>query len=209
MDISPSSETKVCGFGTGETSIHKSAIMRRKIALIAGWRRRAVVPLLREIHIASHLIVTLDKLIWSGDFSDLIHQSYSSEKYRKFCMGRHAAMWVHCHWITSRKKKQRLAHLSHGYSWWVNAGTVHYCFREQWKPLRCPTNVQRSQSCYHMIRSLGSYCAQTKESPGTRQIMNLGCKILCTILPFWPVILHHMSSGLQIPIKQQFATLDL
>jgi len=32
------SETKVivCGFATGETAVQKSAIMRRKIALIAG-----------------------------------------------------------------------------------------------------------------------------------------------------------------------------
>lgn len=151
----------------------------------------------------------LDKLVWSGDFSGLIHQLYNSEKYRKFSMGKHAETWIHWCRVTSRKQKQRLTHVGYGCWWWVNASAVHKCFQDQWKPLRCPTNVQRSQSCYHMIRSLGSYWAQTKESPGTRQMMNLGCKILYTTLPFWPVILYHMSSGLQIPIKQQFATLDL
>lgn len=96
------------------------------------------------------------------------------------------------------------------WAWWGgDASTVHDCFQEEWKPWRCPADVCRSQSCYHMTGSLGSCWVQPKVSPGTRQMMNLGCKILCAPLPFWPVILYHMSSGLQIPIKQQFATLDL
>lgn len=90
-----------------------------------------------------------------------------------------------------------------------DASTVHDCFQEEWKPWRCPADVWRSHSCYLLTGSLGSCWAQSKVSPGTRQMMNLGCKILCAPLPFWPVILYHMSSGLQIPKKQQFATLDL
>lgn len=90
-----------------------------------------------------------------------------------------------------------------------DASTVHDRFQEEWKPWRCPADVWRSHSCYLLTGSLGSCWAQSKVSPGTRQMMNLGCKILCAPLPFWPVILHHMSSGLQIPKKQQFATLDL
>lgn len=194
--------------GTEKTTIPKWAIMRREIPLVAGWSRRAVGPP-RQIRISNHLVVTLQytHLVWRFLWPD------SSAKQLRIVkrMGKGRGTWVHFHWIiTERKKDKAKASTPQPWLLMVSEGSIiNYCFQEQWKPLRCPTNVQSSQSCYHMIRSLGSYWAQTKESPGTRQIMNLGCKILSTITPFWPVILYHMSSGLQIPIKQQFAILDL
>lgn len=159
-----------------------SRMMSRNTVLAAGWRRGAVVPLLRWIHIPNHLLVRLPKLIWRGHFPDLIHQWHNSENQRNFTW----EIMQHQGFIVGSTERSSKGWspwaVAGGASWGGGANTVHGCFQEEWKPWRCPIDVWRSQSCYHLTGSLGSYWAQTKVSPGTRQMMNLGCKILSVLL---------------------------